>query len=115
MNTKQPKVLREVGAQYRGERSGRGRSQRVTRAYTVVLRWLPAAGRYEVDIPAAPNVLTAGTPSIDGSLKRAREALTHHLEWLLEDDEPLPKDRPWRRATGKGTVVDSVRISLPRQ
>lgn len=117
MNRKQPKVLREAGARYRGEprQGGRERSKRFTRTYTVVLRWLPAAGRYEVDIPGAPNVLTAGTASIDGSLKRARQALTHHLAWLLEDGEPLPEDRPRPKTAGKGAVIESVRVNLSGQ
>lgn len=117
MTRKQPKVLREAGARYReGPRqAGSTRARRVTRSYTVVLRWLPAAGRYEVDIPGAPNVFTAGTASVGGSLKRARAALTHHLAWLLEDGEPLPEDRARPKTAGKGTMIEQVRVSLPRQ
>lgn len=117
MTGKQPKVLREAGARYRAEsrQGGRERAKRVARTYTVVLRWLPAAGRYEVDIPGAPNVFTAGTASVGGSLKRARAALTHHLEWLIEDGEPLPEDDPRPKAARKGTVINSVRVSLSRQ
>lgn len=116
MNRKQPKILREAGARYRGapRPKGRERSKRVTRTYTVLLRWLPAAGRYEVEIPGAPNVLTAGTASIDGSLARAHAALTHHLDWLLEDGEPPPEDPPPPRAAAKGTVIESIRVSCSR-
>ena len=116
MKRKQPKVLREAGARYRGEslRARRAGSKRVTRFYTVSLRWLPGLGRYAVDIHAAPNVLTAGTASIGGSLRRAREALAHHLDWLSEDGEPLPEDRPPPRRA-KGALVETIKVSLPQQ
>ena len=79
-----------------------------------MLQWLPAAGRYEVAIPGAPNVLTTGTASIGGSLRRAQEALTHHLDWLIEDGEKLPEDRrPLRER--KRAVIETIKVSRPRK
>jgi len=103
--------LRESGAAYRKEAGG-GAAKLLTRTYTVVLRWLRTAGRYEIDFPGMPNVVTSGTPTIRGSLKRARAALTVHLQWLLEDGESLPDDRRPRQRARRGDIVHAIRISL---
>ncbi len=110
MKKRQSRVqLRESGAAYRKEAAG-GAAKLLTRSYTVVPRWLRTAGRYEIEFPGAPNVVTSGTPTIRGSLKRARAALTVHLQWLLEDGEALPADRRPRPRARRGDIVQTIRV-----
>ena len=110
MKRRQPRrALRESGAAYRKE-ARRGAAKLVTRTYTVVLRRLREAGRYEIDFPGAPNIVTSGTPTIRGSLARARAALTAHLQWMLEDGASLPDDRQPRGR--RGDIVQAIRVSL---
>ncbi|MEX2373377.1 MAG: type II toxin-antitoxin system HicB family antitoxin [Dehalococcoidia bacterium] len=73
------------------------------RQYTVVL--IPDAddGGYTVTVPALPGLVAQGE-SMDEALAMTREAITFHIECLVEEGEAVPDE---------GTiVVEHVQIAV---
>jgi predicted RNase H-like HicB family nuclease len=70
-------------------------------SYIALLRKDPTSD-YGVEFPDFPGCVTAGT-DLEDARRMAAEALSLHVEGIVEDDEPLPepssldavmKDRP---------------------
>jgi predicted RNase H-like HicB family nuclease len=51
---------------------------------------------FGVSFPDFPGVVTAGT-NLDDARAMAEEALTFHIEGLVEDGEAIPSLQPWKR------------------
>ena len=52
---------------------------------------------FGVSFPDFPDVVTAGT-DLDDARRMAEEALTFHVEGMIEDGAPFPNLRRWRRS-----------------
>lgn len=72
-----------------GRRQGR---DAVNCTYTVILRREPE-GSYTVLVPALPGCLTYGE-TVGEALRMAEEAISCHVESLLEQGEPVPAEGP---------------------
>ena len=89
-----------------------------------MLRYYPAVmhkdpdSAYGVSFPDFPGCITAGRTHSE-ALILAKEALTFHIEGMLEDGERLPDPTPWERLpkeefTGDGgTLVTLIEAAVP--
>jgi predicted RNase H-like HicB family nuclease len=109
---------REGGAGFglAAKRSAPRGHRTLSREYTAcIYRNEGGARGYWADFPSVPGIVSGGD-TIAQTLRRAREALRVHLEWLIEDDEPLPDDHaPKRGASPKPAVMQKIKVSLARR
>ena len=61
-------------------------------SYTVVLHPEPEGGGYSVTVPALPGCFAQGE-TVEEAISKAREAIRLHIEGLIEDGEPVPKEK----------------------
>jgi predicted RNase H-like HicB family nuclease len=104
------------GFGFAAKRSALRPRRTMVREYTACVHRNEGGARgYWVDFPSVPGIVTGGD-TVAQTLRRAREALTVHLEWLIEDGEPLPEDRePKRGETPKPAVTQRIRVLLARR
>jgi len=88
----------------------------IVREYTACVHRNEGRARgYWVDFPCVPGIVTGGD-TISQTLRRAREALSVHLAWLLEDGEPLPEDRAPKHGEFRNlAVTQRIKVSLARR
>lgn len=67
---------------------------------------------YGVSFPDIPGCVTAGT-TLDEARALAAEALTFHLEGLLEDEEPLPVPTELSEIMAERENRDAVAFLVP--
>ena len=59
--------------------------------YTIILHPEPEEGGYSVSVPALPGCLAQGD-SLEEAVTMAREAISVHIQGLVEDGEPVPTE-----------------------
>jgi len=68
-----------------------------------------AGSDYGVSFPDFPGVITAGR-TLDEARAMAEEALSFHIEGMIEDGEALPKPSSLERVMGDAVNRDAVAI-----
>ncbi len=61
------------------------------RHYTILLHPDTEGGGYWVTMPSLPGCVTQGD-TIEEAIRMAREAITLHIEGLMEDGKDIPED-----------------------
>ncbi len=61
------------------------------RHYTILLHPCMEAGFYWVTVPSPPGCVTQGD-TIGEAIRMAHEAITLHIEGLMEDGKEIPED-----------------------
>ncbi len=74
--------------------------------YTVL--FTPAEeGGYTVTCPALPGLVTEGD-DYEQAVERVKEAIECHIESLIKDGEPVPKDTELPLEPRKATIIGAV-------
>ncbi|MHB8598825.1 MAG: type II toxin-antitoxin system HicB family antitoxin [Ktedonobacteraceae bacterium] len=60
--------------------------------YTIILHPDPEDGGYTVTVPALPGCITQGD-TLEEAIAMAKDAIRLHVESLIADGEPVPKER----------------------
>ena len=79
----------------------------MTRTYTVVLKQDPDGG-YCVSVPALPGCFTEGD-TVAEALTMAREAIEVYLDMVVDNGEPIPRDKPGSYVSITGAKLAHVR------
>ena len=75
-------------------------------SYTVIFEPLEEGG-YEVIVPALPEIVTYGR-TLEEAKEMAIDAIKCHLEGLMKDGEPIPKD------IAAKPITEKLKVSLEK-
>jgi predicted RNase H-like HicB family nuclease len=75
--------------------------------YTIILDPDPATGAYTVTVPALPGCITQGD-TLEEAIAMACEAISLHIEGLLVDGQPVPRESARPQAITVSVAVEEM-------